>query len=217
MNSTLLLGKILGFLCFCWNSWVALCCYEIIWSCIAFFSILLIISCECCSLHWVFAHDAILFCTSHAYSFPCIALLFFIPFLRISSAVFLCLFVLLFSFSNMAPKKSRPSKNPISHHGSSYSSSLPSLPTRDRFCDSKSQKNFDENFSDRAIHSEQRVILSDFPNTPLLVHLALGVGNLYARNPRGVLACLYRSSTPAYRLSIPLFPSLLQYSKENVS
>jgi len=29
------------------------------------------------------------------------------------------------------------------------------------------QKDFDENFSDQAIHSECQVILSDFPDTPL--------------------------------------------------
>ena len=53
----------------------------------------------------------------------------------------------------MAPKKSVPSKNPITRHGSS--SSLPSLPAGDRFHDSKSQKNFDENFSERVIHSKR--------------------------------------------------------------
>ena len=42
-----------------------------------------------------------------------------------------------------------------------------------------------------------------------LVHLALGVGNLFVRNPLDVPACLYRSSTPTYTLLIPLFPSLL--------
>ena len=47
--------------------------------------------------------------------------------------------------------------------------------------------------------------------------LALGVENLFVRNPRGVLAFLYRSSTPTYKLSIPLFFSLLRYSKEYVS
>ena len=81
----------------------------------------------------------------------------------------------------MAPKKSIPSKNLISCRGSSSSSFLPSLPTRDRFCDSKSQKDSDENFYDRAIHSKHHAILFDFPDTLYLVHLVLGVGNLYAR------------------------------------
>ena len=68
----------------------------------------------------------------------------------------------------MAPKKSAPSKNPISHCGSSSSSSLPSIPIRDKFLDSKSQKDFDENFIDQAIHSKHHVILSDFLDTHLL-------------------------------------------------
>ena len=68
----------------------------------------------------------------------------------------------------MAPKKSVPSKNPITHCGSSSSSSsLPSLFARDRFCDPDSQKDFDANFSDRVIHSEHQVILSNFLDTPL--------------------------------------------------
>ena len=71
-------------------------------------------------------------------------------------------------FLTMAPKKSTHLKNLISHHGSSSSSSLPSLPVRDRFRDSKSQKDFDENFSDRVIHLECHAILSDFLDTPLL-------------------------------------------------
>ncbi|KAK9988639.1 hypothetical protein SO802_028878 [Lithocarpus litseifolius] len=68
----------------------------------------------------------------------------------------------------MAPKKSAPSKNLISRRGSSSSSSLPSVTDRVRFFDVDSQKDFIENFCDRAIHSERQVILSDFPNTPLL-------------------------------------------------
>ena len=62
----------------------------------------------------------------------------------------------------MALKKFVPSKNPITHHGSSSS-----FPFRDRFRDSKSQKDFDENFSDRAILLERHIILSDFLDTPL--------------------------------------------------
>ncbi|KAK9996851.1 hypothetical protein SO802_021537 [Lithocarpus litseifolius] len=66
----------------------------------------------------------------------------------------------------MAPKKSVPSKTPITRRGSS-SSSLPFLPARDRFRDSKSQTDFDENFSERVIHLECHVILFEFPNTSL--------------------------------------------------
>ena len=82
-----------------------------------------------------------------------------LSFLSISSA--LSLFVLSLSIFDMAPKKSTSLKNLISCHGSSSSSFL-SLPIRDQFCDLKSQKDFYENFSDEAIHSEHQVIL-DLP------------------------------------------------------
>ena len=67
----------------------------------------------------------------------------------------------------MAPKKSIPLKNLLSHRGSSSSSSSSSLRSRDRFFDSKSQKDFEENFCDRAIHWERLIVLCDFPNTLL--------------------------------------------------
>ena len=65
----------------------------------------------------------------------------------------------------MAPKKSILSKNPICH-GSfpSFSFPLDSL----QFHDKKAWDDFFENFSDREVHSERQVILSNFPNTPLL-------------------------------------------------
>ena len=66
----------------------------------------------------------------------------------------------------MTLKKFVPSKNPITCHGSSSSFSS-SLPSRDRFHDSKSLKDFDENFSDKAIHLERQIILSNFLDTPL--------------------------------------------------
>ena len=47
--------------------------------------------------------------------------------------------------------------------------------------------------------------------------LAVGVGNLSVRNPLNVPACLYRSSTPKYMLSITLSLSLLWYIKEHIS
>ena len=68
----------------------------------------------------------------------------------------------------MAPKKSIPFKNPITRCGSSSSSSYSSLCTlvaRDRCLDLESQKDF--NFSDKAIHLERHVILSNFPDTLL--------------------------------------------------
>ena len=92
----------------------------------------------------------------------------------------------------MAPKKSIPSKNPISHHGSSFSSFLPS---RDRFRDSESRKDFEENFCHRAIYWECLIVLSDFLDTFLPGAFSFwGLESL--RNPLDVLACLYRSSTP---------------------
>ena len=83
-----------------------------------------------------------------------------LSFLSISST--LSLFVLSLSIFDMAPKKSASSKNLISCRGSSSSSSLLSLSIRDQFHDLKSQKDFDENFSDWAIHLECQVIL-DMP------------------------------------------------------
>ena len=68
----------------------------------------------------------------------------------------------------------------------------------------------------QAIHSERQVIFSDFPNTPLPSLLALRVGDLFVRNPRGVPACLYKSSTPTYMSSIPLFSDLLWFFEEHV-
>ena len=62
----------------------------------------------------------------------------------------------------MAPKKFVPSKNLI-HHGSSSFFSAPSDFVR--FHDEKARYDFFENFSNRAIHSERQVILSNFPNT----------------------------------------------------
>jgi len=63
----------------------------------------------------------------------------------------------------MVPKESVPSKNLIRHRGSSSS-----IPNSARFHDEKVKEDFYENFSDQAIHSKRHVILSDFPDTPLL-------------------------------------------------
>lgn len=67
-------------------------------------------------------------------------------------------------FLIMAPKVGKfvPFKNPISRHAFAYST-----PPYIRFCDSNSQKDFDENFSSQAIHFECHVILSDFLGTML--------------------------------------------------
>ena len=83
----------------------------------------------------------------------------------------LCLSSLSFSFSLliMAPKKSILSKTSICRGSSSSSSSSSSSFPSDsvRFCDEKAWDDFFANFSDRAIHLERQVILSDFPDTPL--------------------------------------------------
>ena len=83
----------------------------------------------------------------------------------------------------MAPKKSIPPKNPITPRGSSStSSSLPLIPNSVRFYDANSQKDFVENFCDRAIHSKCQVILSDFLDTPLPGSFSSrGWGSLYEK------------------------------------
>ena len=65
----------------------------------------------------------------------------------------------------MAHKKSVPSWNLISHLCSTSLSS--SIPPSIHFHNEDAQKDFDENLSDRVIHLERQVILSDFPDTPL--------------------------------------------------
>ena len=126
----------------------------------------LINHCECCSLDWIFAHDAIYLCMSYVHALSCIVPLFsFFP----EYTLLLCFlfFSSPFSFLTMAPKKSVLSKKPITCCGSSSSSSLPSVPNWVRFCNEDSQKDFYENFSDWMINSERLVILSDFSNTSL--------------------------------------------------
>ena len=81
----------------------------------------------------------------------------------------------------MAPKKFVPSKNPI--HCGSFSTSFPSDSIR--FRDEKARNDFFENFSDRAIHLERQVILSNFPNTPLAdVISSQGWASLYEKPSR---------------------------------
>jgi len=47
--------------------------------------------------------------------------------------------------------------------------------------------------------------------------LILGVGNLYLRDPWGILSCLYKSFTPKYTASISMCLSLLLHSEVRVS
>ena len=68
----------------------------------------------------------------------------------------------------MAPKrKSTPSQNPLCFGASSFSPSADSTPSHAWFHDDKARKDFSENFSQRGIHSEHQVILSDFFDTDL--------------------------------------------------
>ena len=127
---------------------------------------------------------------------------------------FLCLtslsLSLSFSFLVMAPKKSILSKNSI-RHGSFSSFSFPSDSIQ--FHNEKAR----DDFSDKAIHLERQVILSDFPDTLLFDVLALEDELLYVRNPRGVLMCSYRSFTPTCMTLIPLYLGLLRYFVVHVS
>ena len=111
-----------------------------------------------------------------------------------------------FSFLTLAPKKSIPSKNPITRRGSS--SSLPFLSARDRFRDSKSQKDFEENFSDKAIHLECQVILSNFLDTPLpSVFSTWGWESLYEKPLRCPNVCIqeFYSNIHAINTFVPRF------------
>jgi len=86
---------------------------------------------------------------------------------------FLCVFLspslYLALVCSLAPKrKSTLSQNPL-HFGASSSSSSPSDSTSShvRFRDDKARKDFSKNFSQRGIHLEHQVVLSDFSDTDL--------------------------------------------------
>ena len=69
----------------------------------------------------------------------------------------------------MAPqRKSAPSQNPLC----SRESSSDPTPFHVRFYDEKAYQDFSKNFPKRGIHSERRVILSDFFDTtlPTIIH-----------------------------------------------
>ena len=134
----------------------------------------------------------------------CIAFFFFFfpkhffllhPFLLLSPLYFL----------TMAPQKSTLLKNPISHCGSSSSSSLPSLLAKDKFPKRILMRTL---VTRRFIRNTKSFCLT-FQTCLFPKRLALRVGNLFTRNPRGVSVCLYWSSTTTYKPSIALFPSLL--------
>ena len=117
----------------------------------------------------------------------------------------------------MAPKahKSTTTQNPL--QGSKSSSSDPFVPLHIQFCDEKARKDFSENFQKRGVHPERQVILSDFADTPLSAVIWTRVGNLFLRDPWGVPLCLYRSFTPIYTTSIPLYLNSLLHSEVHVS
>lgn len=177
----------------------------------------LIIQCECCSLDWVFAHDAFILhvtcscitmhCSFFFYLFPkhifcCVSFLFlsflsfwlwhpkslFLPRTR-SLVVVLLLLLLLFPLFLVEIGSMIQNPKRILRR---------TLMTGWFTCNAMS------------FYLIFQTLL--YPK-----HLALGVANLFVRNPRGVPACLYRSSTPTYMLLIPLFLSLLRYSEEHVS
>ena len=69
---------------------------------------------------------------------------------------------------SMAPKrKSTLSRNPLHFRASSSSFPANSTPSNVWFYDDKTRKNFSENFSQRGIHLESQVVLSDFSDTNL--------------------------------------------------
>ena len=105
------------------------------------------------------AHNMFMHCTSFFSSFLCLILL-----LCFSVSLLLSL-----GFIHMAPKRSIPSKNLIRRRDSSSSSYsfAPSLPDSVRFHDEKARDDFFKNFSNRAIHLERKVILSNFLDIPL--------------------------------------------------
>ena len=141
---------------------------------------------------------------------------FFLLSYALPLAVILCLsslsLSLLISLLVMEPKKSVPSKNPICR-GSSSSFPLIQFGSVMRRHEMTSLRTF---LTGWFIWNARSFCLTS-QTFLYLVHLALGDGFLYVRNPLGVLMCSYRSFTPTCTLSIPLYLSLLWYSMVHVS
>ena len=157
-------------------------------------------NCECCNLDWVLTHDAIsfarnMFMHSHALFFFFFSiprhLFYYISFLLLSLVVSL-----------------------IWHLRSLF---LEEPDISSWFYDSNPKRILMGTSVTRWFTQNVMSLFFIFKTLLYPVCLALEVGNLYVRNPRGVLACLYRSSTPTYMLLIPLFLSLLRYLEEHVS
>ena len=127
-------------------------------------------------------------------------------------------FFLLPSFLTIASRKPVPSKNPITRHGSSStSSSFPFVSERVWFCDTNSQRISLRTFVTKRFIQNTKSFYLTFQTHLFPICLALEVGDLYVRNPRDVPVCSFMSFTPTYMLLIPLFPSLLCYSGEHIS
>ena len=107
---------------------------------------------------------------------------------------------------SMAPKrKSTPSQNPL--RSGALSSSDPT-PSHIRLYDEDAWKDFSENFSRRGVHSERRVILSDFSDTdlPTVIH-SRGWESLYdvPVTCPSVLIQKFYSNMHGIDSSVPLF------------
>ena len=88
-------------------------------------------------------------------------------FLHVSLSLSLSFSLYVLTCSMASKRKSTPSRNPLRSWASSSSFPADSTPSHIRFCDDKARKDFSENFSQRGIHSEHQVILSDFFDTDL--------------------------------------------------
>ena len=145
------------------------------------------------------AHDAITFACHMFMHFPCIHTSFqyiwyiwkCLDFSDCLSFSLSLLFTLVVFMAHM--RKSTLARNPL--HSNASSSSNPTL-SHIQFCDDDAFKAFSENFSRRGIHSERKVILSDFVDTglPSVIHNRGWESLCNARSP--VLSCWSRSSTP---------------------
>ena len=109
-------------------------------------------------------------CISHAYvlsfQYTC-----YIELLGTFLIVFLSLPLFLFTLvvSMASKRKSTPSRNPLHFGASSF---FDPTPSHLWFRDEDARNDFLENFSQRGVHSERRVILANFTNTnlPTVIH-----------------------------------------------
>ena len=172
----------------------------------------LVKTCECCSLDWVFAHDAIYFlhvtclCITMHWSF-----LFFPSW---ASLPIVFSFTLSLSFLLWHPR------NPFLRRNWYLVMVLPLLFLFLLEIGSVIQnpKRILRRISTLGWFTwNTKSFYLTFQTLLYPMRLALEVGNLSTRNPLDVLACLYRSFTPTYMSLIPLFLSLLRYFEEHIS